>query len=47
MKFYTCDDMKGIFESADARKAGKEAEALKRAALKVVEPTPCGSTPAS
>jgi L-fucose isomerase-like protein len=40
MKFYTCDDMKGIFESADARKAGKEAEALKRAALKVVEPTP-------
>jgi len=40
MKFFTYDDLKEVFESADARKAEKEAEALKRAALKVVEPTP-------
>ncbi|MEK7751364.1 MAG: hypothetical protein AAB654_05570 [Acidobacteriota bacterium] len=40
MKFFTYDDLKAVFESADARKAEKEAEALKRAALKVVEPKP-------
>jgi hypothetical protein len=40
LKFFTYDDLKEVFESAGARKAEKEAEALKRAALKVVEPKP-------
>jgi hypothetical protein len=40
MKFLTYADLKSVFESADARKAAKEAEAITRSALKVIEPKP-------
>ena len=39
-EFFTYDDLKAVFESADARKAEKEAEALTRAALRWWSPSP-------